>query len=146
MGKGDLISRMLLLCTNKHHGQFDKQGKPYILHPLAVMELLKTNDEELQCIALGHDLVEDCKDVSFEMLTTEFTPRISDGIRALTKMPGETFEQYKARVMANRDAVRVKLADITHNTDIRRLKGVSDKDIERMAKYQRFYVELAQLL
>jgi hypothetical protein len=43
--------------------------------------------------------------------------------------------------------MRVKLADLRHNSDIRRLKGVTDKDIERMAKYSKFYVEIqAKLL
>jgi (p)ppGpp synthase/HD superfamily hydrolase len=57
--KGEQLSRMLVLATNRHDGQFDKGGNPYILHPLKVMHYLKTDDEELMCIALGHDLVED---------------------------------------------------------------------------------------
>jgi hypothetical protein len=36
----------------------------------------------------------------------------------------------------------VKSADLRHNTDIRRLKGVTEKDIERVAKYHKFYLEI----
>lgn len=140
---GELLSKMLLLATNSHHGQFDKSGKPYILHPLAVMQLLKTDDEELQCIALGHDLIEDTS-VSYDELVTTFGSRVADGIQALSKLKGETFDSYKARVFANVDATKVKIADLTHNSDIRRLKGITEKDINRMAKYHKFYIELVQ--
>ena len=64
------------------------------------------------------------------------------GIRALTKQPGQTYEEYKDGVFANIDAMRVKMADLRHNTDIRRLKGVTEKDIARIAKYQVFYMEI----
>jgi hypothetical protein len=38
------------------------------------------------------------------------------------------------------------MSDLRHNTDIRRLKGVTEKDIARLAKYNQFYLELlAQL-
>ena len=62
---GQLLDKMLVLATNAHSGQYDKGGKPYILHPLKVLHYLKTEDEELQCIALGHDIIEDTK-VIFE--------------------------------------------------------------------------------
>lgn len=139
-----MLGTMLVLAANKHEGQFDKSGKPYILHPLAVMQMVDPADEELQCIALGHDLVEDTK-TTWEELSELFTPRVVDGIRCLTKMPGETFEEYKARVKSNGDAIQVKIADLRHNSDITRLKGISEKDMDRMAKYHKMYIELSQL-
>lgn len=57
--KGEMLSKMLVIATNAHAGQFDKGGKPYILHCLAVMNLLDSSDEELLCIAVGHDVIED---------------------------------------------------------------------------------------
>lgn len=142
--RGVLLNEMLVFATNQHAGQFDKGGKPYILHPLAVMNLLENQDEELQCIALGHDLVEDCK-VTYQELRERFTERIVEGIRALTKNPGETLDDYKAKVKKNSDAVQVKIADLRHNSDIARLKGISQKDIDRMAEYHKFYIELTQI-
>jgi (p)ppGpp synthase/HD superfamily hydrolase len=140
--KGELLSKMILIATNAHHNQFDKGGNPYILHPLRVMSFLKTNDEELQCIAIGHDVIEDT-DVTYEDLRNAgMTERVIAGIAALTKLPGETLNEYKTRVFANEDAMQVKLCDLRHNSDIRRLKGVSEKDIARMAKYHRFYLEI----
>lgn len=142
---GEQLQAMLLLATNKHHGQLDKSGQPYILHPLAVMYLLNSKDEELQCIALGHDIVEDT-DVTIADLHMAFSDRVVEGIRCLSKIPHESFKDYKAKVMSNQDSIKVKIADIRHNSDITRLKGVTDKDIDRMAKYHKFYIELVQSL
>lgn len=142
MNKGELLNKMLVLATNAHAGQYDKGGKPYILHPLKVMHYLKSEDEELQCIALGHDVIEDTKVTYVQLRELGITERIIEGIRALTKIPGETYDEYKERVFSSEDAMRVKMADLRHNTDIRRLKGVTEKDIARVAKYHMFYLEI----
>ena len=142
MKRGEMLAKMLLIATNAHAGQFDKGGTPYILHPLKVMHYLKTDDEELQCIALGHDVIEDTDVTYKDLQEAGISERVIYGIDALTKRLGETYEDYKLRVFASRDAMKVKLCDLRHNTDIRRLKGVREKDLERMAKYQRFYLEI----
>lgn len=142
MKKGEMLDKMIVIATNAHHGQYDKGGAPYILHPLRVMSFLKTTDEELQCIAVGHDVIEDTKVTYADLREAGISQRVQDGIRALTKQPGQTLDEYKAQVFANRDAMMVKLCDLRHNSDIRRLKGVTDKDIARMAKYHQFYLEI----
>ena len=142
MKKGEMLGRMLVLVTNAHEGQFDKGGAPYILHPLKVMHYLKTDDEELQCIALGHDVIEDTTVTYKDLRDAEISERVIKGIAALTKMPGETLDEYKQRVFSNKDAMKVKLCDLRHNTDVRRLKGIRQKDLDRMAKYHQFYLEI----
>lgn len=146
MNKSAMLSNMLRIATNAHEGQFDKGGKPYILHPLKVMHYLKTDDVELQCIALGHDLLEDTDVTSLDLMDAGMTYRIIEGIQALTKISGQTYEEYKDRVFSNTDAMKVKLCDLRHNTDIRRLKGVTEKDVARMVKYYKFYLEIVQRL
>jgi (p)ppGpp synthase/HD superfamily hydrolase len=146
--KGKQLSAMLVLTTTRHEGQFDKAGMPYILHPLKVMYYLKSDDEELQCIALGHDLLEDTfksvEDGVNVLRYNGFSERIIQGILALTKLPGESYVDYKTKVKQNADAIRVKMADLRHNSDIRRLKGVTPKDIERVIRYHNFYMELSK--
>ena len=142
MKKREMLDKMLVLATNAHAGQFDRGGNPYILHPLKVMHYLKTDDEELKCIVLGHDIVEDTGTTYQQLREAGMSERVIDGIRALTKVPGQTYDEYKQCVFANIDAMRVKMADLRHNTDIRRLKGVSEKDIARMAKYHQFFMEI----
>lgn len=145
MSKGHMLSKMILLATDRHDGQFDKGGRPYILHPLTVMHRLRTDDEELQCIAVGHDLIEDTTVTPAELTHLGFTNRVVFGIHDLTKREGESPEQYKERVKANPDAVRVKMEDLRHNSDIRRLKGVTEKDVQRITRYHQFYLELRAL-
>jgi len=142
MRKGEMLAQMLHIATTAHHGQFDRGGNPYILHPLKVMHYLKSDDEELMCMALGHDVIEDTSVTYKELREAGISERVITGIRALTKQPGQTYEEYKEGVFASEDAMRVKMADLRHNTDIRRLKGVTEKDIARIAKYQMFYMEL----
>lgn len=144
--KGEMLGRMLVITTNAHAGQYDKGGQPYILHPLKVMHYLKTDDEELQCIALGHDVIEDTSVTYVDLREAGMSDRVIAGIHALTKLPGETHDEYKMRIFANKDAMLVKLCDLRHNSDIRRLKGVSQKDVDRLAKYNRFYLELQDAL
>jgi GTP diphosphokinase / guanosine-3',5'-bis(diphosphate) 3'-diphosphatase len=142
MKKGELLGKVLVLATNAHAGQFDRGKNPYILHPLKVMHYLKTDDEELQCIALLHDVIEDTKTTWKDLEDIGCTERVLNAVRALTKMPGQSYDEYKENVFANEDAMRVKLCDLRHNTDIRRLKGITEKDIERIAKYNRLFLEI----
>lgn len=137
-----MLSKMISLATERHAGQFDKGGRPYILHVLTVMHRLRTDDEELQCIAVGHDLVEDTSTTLAELQAMGFSERVVRGIDTLTKpfVYGEA--EYRATVKASHDAIRVKMEDLRHNSDIRRLKGVTEKDIARMVRYHEFYLEL----
>jgi len=137
-----MLGKMIKLMVDAHDGQFDRGGQPYCCHPLKVMHYLKTDDEELMCIALGHDVIEDTKVTYQDLRDAGISNRVIEGIRALTKLPGQTYDEYKLGVFANRDAMLVKSADLRHNTDIRRLKGVTEKDIERVAKYHKFYLEI----
>jgi (p)ppGpp synthase/HD superfamily hydrolase len=146
MKKGELLNKMLILMVNAHAGQFDRGGNPYALHPLKVMHYLKTDDEELMCIALGHDVIEDTETTYQYLREQGISERVIEGIRALTKQPGQTYEEYKQGVFQNVDAMRVKMADLRHNTDVRRLKGITEKDIQRMVKYHTFYLELKSKL
>lgn len=146
MKKGTGLNIMLVLAVNGHAGQFDRAGKPYILHTLKVMHYLKSDDEELQQMAVGHDLIEDTSTTYQDLRDAGISERVISGIRALTKVPGQTYAEYKEQVFANEDAMRVKLADLRHNTDIRRLKGVTQKDIERTAKYHQFFCEIVARL
>jgi len=143
---GEMLCKMIRLATERHAGQFDKGGRPYILHPLTVMHRLRTDDEELQCIAVGHDLVEDTVTTSGELRELGFSERVVVGIRNLTKLDSQSAAEYRLVVKSNPDAIRVKMEDLRHNSDIRRLKGVTEKDIARMVRYHEFYLELQAAL
>jgi len=142
MRKGEMLSVMIVFAVNGHAGQFDKAGLPYILHPLKVMHYLRSEDEELQCMAVGHDLFEDTDVTAAQLRDAGVSERVIAGIYSVTRMPGESEEEYRAKVMSNEDGVDVKLADLRHNSDIRRMKGSTEKDVRRTVKYLKFYEEL----
>lgn len=141
-----LLAKAIALASEKHMGQFDKGGMPYILHPLKVMHYLRSDDLELMCIAVLHDVVED-SDVTFaDLYNMGFTERIVTALRLLTKHRGQTHEEYRDGILSNSDAIKVKIADLRHNSDIRRLKGITDKDTARLKKYNKMYLELKDAL
>lgn len=137
------------ISSEVHVGQFDKSGQPYILHPLKVMHYLgRDADFETMCIAVLHDSIEDQPNkVTYDRLKKEgLSNRVIEGVRAVTKVPGETNDEYLNRICQNEDAIRVKLCDIRHNTDIRRLKGITEKDFNRVQKYHKMQVVLTAKL
>lgn len=142
MNNQEMLAKAIQIAVNAHQGQYDKGGNAYILHPLKVMHYLNTNDAELQCIAVLHDVVEDTNIAYQDLWDVGISQRVIEGVRCLTKQKGETQEEYFAKVCSNKDAMLVKLADLRHNSDIRRLKGVTEKDIKRVEKYHKMYLEI----
>lgn len=141
-----MLADAIKIAVIHHEGQFDKGGNAYILHCLKVMHYTKSSDEEVQAIAVLHDVVEDT-DVTYQDLEMSgMTQRVIDGVRALTKQRGQSDEEYMETICGNRDAMIVKLADLRHNSDIRRLKGITEKDIRRIEKYHKMYLEISKRL
>lgn len=146
MNNQEMLSKAIQIAVNAHQGQYDKGGTAYILHPLKVMHYLKSDDSELQCIAVLHDVIEDTSITYQDLREAGMSERVVSGVGCLTKQRGETLEEYKVKVLSNTDAAKVKLGDLRHNSDIRRLKGVTAKDIARIEKYHKFYLEIKEAL
>lgn len=134
MTEKTLLERAIAVATQAHSGQVDKAGEPYILHPLRLMASMTTEAERVT--ALLHDVAEDCKGWDVRRITDEFGTEVGAAVDALTKQDGEVYDAYLTRVEANPIAVKVKLADLTDNSDMSRLKHTSEKDKERLRKYQ----------
>ncbi len=124
----------------------DKAGKPYILHCLRVMHAVDQNDEELMSIAIMHDLVEDSNGVYTVQILRElgFSERVCEAVKLLTHDPLMPYDEYIKLIATNKDATKVKLADLIDNSNITRLKGLRKKDFERMEKYHRSFVYLSE--
>lgn len=121
----------LRIAVEAHMGQRDKNGMPYILHPLAVMS--KVDGLELKTIAVLHDTIEDTY-VTADFLMERGIPKdIVEVVELLTKPKDEDYESYLRRVKENPKAKAVKLADLAHNTSPERASGLNDA---RRAKYE----------
>ena len=127
----------LELAVEKHKNQTDKAGNPYILHPLHVME--NVNSKEGKIVAILHDIIEDTDITENYLLKIGLSKRIVDAVVALTRSEDMDYQEYIKNLSSNPLAKEVKLADLEHNMDLKRLPTLEEKDIERNRKYQIAY-------
>ena len=127
----ELTMKAMVLAYNAHHGQFDKGGVPYIFHPIHLAESM--DDEISTCVALLHDTVEDT-DLTLEALAKEFPKEVVEAVALMTHGEGVDYFDYVRAIKKNPIAVKVKLADLAHNSDPTRvsIQGSAEK---RRAKY-----------
>jgi (p)ppGpp synthase/HD superfamily hydrolase len=131
----ELLERAIKLAEKYHKGQFDKGGNPYIGHPLRVMEGVESIEEKV--LAVLHDVLEDC-DVSKDQLIKEGIPEyLVEKLEILCKGKNENYFDYIDRIKTDRLAINVKLSDLQDNMNLKRLKGVTEKDIKRLDKYKK---------
>lgn len=121
------------ICTTAHEGQFDKVGMPYHLHPERVAACCTTDAERI--VALLHDTIEDTDITPEYLLGRGFPQYIVDGILSVTKLDGESYEDFVARAKQNPIGRMVKIRDLEDNMDIRRLNEISDETVKRLRKY-----------
>ncbi|MCM3273332.1 GTP pyrophosphokinase [Paenibacillus elgii] len=129
------LTKAILIATAAHQGQLDKGNQPYILHPLRLM--LKAPDNDSRIVAVLHDVIEDT-DVTIESLRQEgFAERLLEALDCLTRRDNETYEEFLQRIKPNALARYVKLLDLEDNRDVRRIKNLSEKDFERLQRYEK---------
>lgn len=129
----DLLQRAIDIATQMHEGQLDKAGAPYISHPISVMNQVETMEEKI--VAVLHDAIEDTPLTLADLEREGFPAHILAAIDAISKRDGESAESYLARVMANRLALRVKIADITDNMRLERIANPTPRDFARIERY-----------
>jgi (p)ppGpp synthase/HD superfamily hydrolase len=125
-----------LLTKEAHEGQTDKSGKPYIEHPLRVSRLVQGGIDEI-LTALLHDAAEDTAITLEDLRAKGYPDRIVDALDCVTKRDSESREEYLKRVASNETARRVKLADLTHNSDLSLISNPTEKDFRRVENYQK---------
>lgn len=118
-------------AMEKHKGAMRKNKEPYILHPIAVTQILADLgfESDLVAAALLHDVVEDC-DVTVEYLMERFGKIVADTVDALSAVNVITsgdpeMEKKDIDVLSdvkllneiekNPKAIYVKIADRIHN-------------------------------
>ena len=128
-----MTRKAMEIAYRSHHGQVDKSGVPYIFHPIHLAEQM--DDEISVCVALLHDVLEDTNVSEEELLKEGISEAVIKNIKLLTKDKNETYFDYLERVKSSKTAVKVKLADLKHNSDSTRLLEIKEKDRKRMEKY-----------
>ncbi len=137
-----LLDLAIVIAGKAHTDQFDKAGKPYISHPLSVMAQMDTLESKI--VAVLHDAIEDSNLTITDLVKQGFPDFITEAIAAITKLEGETYENYILRVKSNAIAHKVKIADVMHNLDITRIANPTEKDFQRLEKYKKVLQDLTK--
>ena len=136
-----LINKALKIAYDAHHRQVDDSGVPYIYHPAFLAAQMDTEDEIIT--ALLHDVVEDTP-VTFEALKGEGFPQaVLDALKLLTHNDKSKYMDYIRRIGSNPLAVKVKMADLRHNSDLSRNADLPPK---KAARCKEKYGEAIRLL
>ena len=129
------LEKAIAIALRVHAGQTDRYGRPYILHPLHVM--MEMDSETEMTAAVLHDVIEDSETTLEDLRNEGFSADVLEAVRLMTHDKGETsYEAYVRELKPNRIARKIKLADLRHNMDIRRMDRVQEKDMARLEKYR----------
>ena len=145
------LDKAIKFATKAHEGQTRKYtGEPYIVHPLSVMEIVKTVDhtEEMLMAAVLHDTVEDTE-VTIQDIDREFGPVVAQLVEELTDVskPEDGNRAFRKGLdrdhsaQASAQGQTIKIADLLDNT-----KSITEHD-EHFAKvYMKEKALLLQIL
>ena len=141
----ELVEKAYHFAEKAHAGQLRKSGEPYFVHPLTVAGILAKLMLDAPTIAAGllHDTVEDCDDVTIEVIEQEFGQEVALLVDGVTKLKRLDFtsrveqqaESIRKMILAMSKDIRVvliKLADRTHN--MRTLKSQPPESQKRIAQ------------
>ena len=152
-----LIDKAVDYANNKHISQKRKDGSPYIIHPLAVAQIVTEMGLDMDAIlgALLHDCIEDT-DASHEEIEKLFGSTVAELVEGVTKLTRADFssreqaqmENLRKMFMAMSKDIRVvliKIADRLHN--IRTMQYQSPaKQISKCQETMDIYAPLAHRL
>jgi len=116
------LERAIELAIKAHAKQVDKQGYPYILHPLRVMDkayakAIATGHLDPIAIAISavlHDVVEDTH-VTLSQIRASFGARVARVVDILSHKKGLEYLSYIRYVKLDADATLIKLEDLGDN-------------------------------
>lgn len=137
-----LLAKAMSISALAHEKQLDRGGKAYIMHPIRIMMRLRTEDPELMQVAILHDVAEDSNWTLSKLSAIGFSDKVITAVSLLTHNPKDSYEIYIRAISTDKYATLVKLEDLRDNSDITRLKGVTEKDLARMEKYHKAYTFL----
>ena len=152
-----LIDKAVDYANKKHAAQKRKDGSPYIIHPLAVAQIVTEMGLDMDAIlgALLHDCIEDT-DASHEEIEKLFGPTVAELVEGVTKLTRADFssreqaqmENLRKMFMAMSKDIRVvliKIADRLHNMRTMQYQS-PEKQIAKCQETMDIYAPLAHRL
>jgi (p)ppGpp synthase/HD superfamily hydrolase len=137
----NIIEKSLAIALSAYSGQQDNVGRAYILHPLRVMAKMENEDE--MAVALLHNVVEDSEYTAKDLMDAGIPSHVVGAVECLTRVDGETYEDFITRVQTNPLAAAVKIADLEDNMDILRFNELGEHELQRVGQYHKAWKKLA---
>jgi len=153
----ELLRRAYVFSAFEHRGQVRHSGEPYLIHPLAVADILADMKLDVVAVSAGllHDVVEDTL-TTIERIRELFGPEVAHVVEGVTKISAirlssteeRQAENFRKMLLAMVDDIRVilvKLADRLHN--MRTLNHLADEKRIAIAQETRdIYAPIANRL
>jgi len=151
----EALTKAYDFAIRAHEKQKRDEGTPYIIHPIAVANILTDLKLDSATIATGllHDTIEDTH-ATYKTIEEEFGKEVADLVDGVTKISefenqaisNSKAENFRKLILATSKDIRVllvKLADRLHN--MRTIKFVIDKDkqIKKSKETMEIYAPLA---
>ena len=150
-----ILSKAYDFALNAHKNQKRDEGVPYIIHPVAVADILTELKLDSATITTGllHDTIEDTK-VTYESVKKEFGKEVADLVDGVTKISAledkavenSKAENFRKLILATSKDIRVllvKLADRLHNMRTIKFVTNNDKQIRKAKETMEIYAPLA---
>ena len=149
------LSKAYSFAVKAHKNQKRDAGEPYIIHPIAVADILTDLKLDSATITTGllHDTIEDTQ-ATYKTVEKEFGKEVADlvdGVTKISQLEGKAISNSKAEnfrklILATSKDIRVllvKLADRLHN--MRTLNSVPDpeKRLRKAKETMEIYAPLA---
>ncbi|MDF3335301.1 hypothetical protein [Lacticaseibacillus rhamnosus] len=125
------------IAVEGHYHQKDKGGNPYIDHVRNVANAVSGTDAKV--VALLHDILEDTEMTEFNLIERGIPRSLVNIVIILTRKKTETYFEYIARIDQSdcEIAKLVKIADLTDNLNLRRIKNAADRKKSLVQRYQK---------
>ena len=153
----EIIEQAIAYAQDKHKEQKRKDGSPYIIHPMAVAEIVAEMGLDTDAVlgALLHDCIEDT-DASYEDIAKRFGNVTAELVEGVTKLTRANFSSTEERQMENlrkmfmamsKDirVVLIKIADRLHNMRTMQYQ-TPEKQISKCRETMDIYAPLAHRL
>lgn len=124
-----VLAKAIVIASKAHEGQRDKEGYPYILHPLRVMQSLQSFEDKV--VAVLHDVIEDTPVTATDLEMNGIPQELVDDVVMVSRLSHtESHWQFIERICKHGSdrALRVKIADVVDNSDVRRTAMLDEKD------------------
>jgi hypothetical protein len=150
----DPVSSAIRFAHQRHLGQTDKAGLPYILHPMRVARSVYHLGDEYFITGLLHDVVEDCilpgetRESVLALIERRWGLRVRNAVDSLSRREGppkEVYKDFRERIGADFIGRIVGLADLTDNSDPARVEQLPVEERGVVKRYEKALKRLWEL-